>query len=160
MAPVYSEHVTDVRLTFEEHRCELAVTVDRTASSSLIVALAMCQCREHMKRQLATLRMVMALVTPRVEQLVVEDYFLLRESFVAKETLDVVLGECAERGDRLRWLEMHNVDMSKVRTSLMVRLYLQISTKCLLLIGRMKQLGQLSLVQCGIRVSLSINQLN
>ena len=93
-----------------------------------------------MREHVHVLQQLMPLVGARCQQLVVEDYFLLRSSFIANETLDTLFGPIEERGD-LQWLEMHNVDLSRI------------SVKSLVLVGRMKQLGQLSLVQCGVRVS-------
>jgi len=110
---VYAESVSLLQLTFEEHHCAPDVVVESVDARSLVVKLSMCQCPSHVRAQLATLAAIMAHCAPRLEQLVLEDYFLLRSSFVAEETFDKVLGVCADRGARLQWLEMHSVDMSK-----------------------------------------------
>jgi hypothetical protein len=61
--------------------------------------------------------------------------------------VEFAISWCALIVENLCWLEMHNVDVSRI------------SARSLVLVGRMKQLGQLSLVQCGVRLRLDADLL-
>lgn len=90
----------------------------------------------------------MQLIAASLKQLIIEDCFILRRSFIAANTFEAVLGALCEH-NQLNWLEMHNVDLSNA------------SPRCLRLVGRMHNLGQLSMVQCSTRLgtpySLKLN---
>ena len=157
----YARHVVDVHVVFEEMCCDMQVVVQTryapytvspayvlryravNGASAYALVLTMCQCEQHVPTHAQLLRHILTLTAHRLHQLIIEDYLLLKTSFVHGDTLEALLGPLADAGEntQLRWIEMHNVDLSRA------------SVRVLLLIGRMKSLGQLSLMQCGVRLA-------
>jgi hypothetical protein len=61
--------------------------------------LSMCQCvGEHVQRHVNTLRALVPYIAPRCQQLIIEDYFLLRSSFIANDTIDALFAPLQEIG--------------------------------------------------------------
>jgi hypothetical protein len=61
--------------------------------------LSMCQCvGEHVQRHVSTLRALVPYIAQRCQQLIIEDYFLLRSSFIANDTIDALFAPLQEIG--------------------------------------------------------------